>query len=236
MRKVSLSVATISPLLSNNSRLRLTAFRPSRRERIVPLLASRRLVLASIAAVLAALPVVPASAAEPAADLVSSTAQQVVDIVRVNPPGPQRQAAIQQILLTKFDLPYMGQQSLGQFWNRATEPERARFLKAVETAEARAYSERFGQYAGQTVTVGKVTTRPNGLYIVDSKLSQSNGQPVKLEWEVRNSAQGLRITDVKVEGVSMVVTRRSDFNSYIQQNGGKVDALIDALEAKAKGP
>ena len=32
----------------------------------------------------------------------------------------------------------------------------------------------------------------------------------------------------------MVMTRRSDFNSYIQQNGGKVQPLIDELEARAR--
>ena len=78
-----------------------------------------------------------------------------------------------------------------------------------------------------------MTTRPNGLFIVDSQLSQSNGQPIKLQWEVRDAGQGLRITDVKVEGVSMVMTRRSDFNSYIQSNGGTVDPLINELEARA---
>jgi phospholipid transport system substrate-binding protein len=39
---------------------------------------------------------------------------------------------------------------------------------------------------------------------------------------------------VKIEGVSMVMTRRSDFNSYIQNHGGKVESLIDELEARAK--
>ena len=114
-------------------------------------------------------------------------------------------------------------------WNTATEDERTRFMKAVGTAEAKAYSERFGQYAGQTLTVGKVTPRANGVTIVDSRLNQTSGQPIKLEWEVRND----RITDVKVEGVSMVMTRRSDFNSYIQNNGGKVEPLVKELEARA---
>ena len=127
----------------------------------------------------------------------------------------------------------MGQQALGANWNKASEAQRVRFLKAAESAEARAYSERFGRYSGQTLTVGKVTTRPNGLFIVDSDLSQSSGQPIKLQWEVRDAGQGLRITDVKVEGVSMVMTRRSDFNSYIQSNGGTVDPLINELEARA---
>jgi phospholipid transport system substrate-binding protein len=198
---------------------------------------SRRFVLglAATAAVAAAVaPHAPAWAAEPAADLVASTATDVIEIVKKTPPGPQRQAAIQSVLQSKFDLPYMGQFTLGANWNKATEAQRTRFLKAVETAEARAYSERFGQYGGQTLQVGRVVSRPSGAFIVDSKLSQSNGQPIKLDWEVRNGAQGLRIVDVKVEGVSMIQTRKADFASYIQNNGGTVEPLIAELEARAK--
>jgi phospholipid transport system substrate-binding protein len=69
--------------------------------------------------------------------------------------------------------------------------------------------------------------------VVDSKLNQTNGQPINIQWEVRNTGQGLRITDVKIEGVSMVMTHRSDFNSYISSHGGKVEPLIDELEAKS---
>ena len=31
----------------------------------------------------------------------------------------------------------------------------------------------------------------------------------------------------------MVMTRRSDFNSYIQNHGGKVEPLIEELEKRA---
>ncbi len=196
----------------------------------MPMLASRRVVLqlAAASAAFAALPVVaPAFAADPA-QLVQSTAQQVIDIVKTKT-GAARQAAILGVLQSSFDMPAMGRSALGTHWNQATEAERTRFLKAVATAEAKAYSERFGQYGGQTLTVGKVTPRANGVSIVDSRLNQTSGQPIKLEWEVRND----RITDVKVEGVSMVMTRRSDFNSYIQNNGGKVEPLVRELEVRA---
>jgi phospholipid transport system substrate-binding protein len=128
----------------------------------------------------------------------------------------------------------MGRSALGTHWNKATPEQQQRFLKAAASAEAHAYSERFGQYGGQTLTIGRVSTRSDGASIVDSKLNQSNGQPINIQWEVRNEGQGPRITDVKIEGVSMVITRRSDFNSYIQNHGGKVEALIDELEARAK--
>ena len=198
----------------------------------MPLLACRRVVLCLAVGAAAAFVALPAWAADPA-QLIQSTAAEVIEIIKATTPGPARQAAIQRVLQTNFDLPYMGQQALGANWNKASEVQRTRFLKAAETAEARAYSERFGQYGGQTLTVGKVTPRPNGLFIVDSQLSQSNGQPIKLQWEVRDAGQGPRITDVKVEGVSMVMTRRSDFNSYIQKNGGTVDPLINELESRA---
>ena len=198
----------------------------------MPLLACRRLAFRLAAGAAVALVAVPALANDPAAELVSATAAQAIDIIKTTT-GAQRQAAIQRVLQTRFNLPFMAQTALGTHWAKATPEQQARFVKATETAEAKAYSERFGQYSGQTLAIGKTTSRPNGVFIVDSRLNQSNGQPIKLEWEVRQLPAGLRITDVKIEGVSMVMTRRSDFNSYIQQNGGKVQPLIDELEARA---
>ena len=194
------------------------------------LLASRRAVLCLAAATAVA---TPARAADgPAAQLIEKVAAVVIELIKTTT-GAQREAGIRKVLLDYFDLPYMGRAALATHWEATSPAQRERFLKAVVSAEARAYSERFGQYGGQTLTVSRVLQRPNGVSVVDSKLSQSNGQPIAIQWEVRDSGQGLRITDVKIEGVSMVMTRRSDFNSYIQGHGGKVEPLIDELEARA---
>jgi phospholipid transport system substrate-binding protein len=200
----------------------------------VLLLASRRLVLSLAAAMAAAsLSVTPAVADDGPAQLIQTVANQVIQIVKAAK-GPDREAAIQKILTTNFDMGYMGRAALGTHWDATTPPERERYLVAVASAEAHAYSERFGQYAGQTLAVGRVTSRGAGISIVDSKLNQSEGPPISLQWEIRDTGQGLRITDVKVEGVSMVMTRRSDFNSYIQGHGGQVEPLIQELEKRAK--
>ena len=192
-------------------------------------LASRRAVLCLAVAALAA----PAQAADgPAAALIERASNEVIALIKAKT-GRAREEGIRSILVTYFDLPFMGQSALGTHWAATPAPQRERFLKAVVSAEARAYSERFGQYGGQTLAVGRVSTRPNGVTVVDSKLSQTNGQPIVIQWEVREAGQGPRITDVKIEGVSMVMTRRSDFNSYIQNHGGKVEPLIEELEKRA---
>ena len=196
-------------------------------------LASRRALLCLAAAALAVPAAASAQSAEgPAAQLIERTAGEVIELIKTTTGAP-REAGIRAVLMKYFDLPFMAQAALATHWNATNPEQRERFLKAVVSAEARAYAQRFGQYGGQTLNVSRVTSRPNGASVVDSKLNQSNGQPIAIQWEVRDSGQGLRITDVKIEGVSMVMTHRSDFNSYISSHGGKVEPLIDELEAKS---
>jgi phospholipid transport system substrate-binding protein len=192
---------------------------------------SRRVVL-TLASVMLALPALAADG--PAASLIEKTSAEVIDLIKTYPAGAQREAGIRKVLVEAFDLNYMGQQALGKYWATTSPDQQQRYLKAAVDAEAHAYAERFGQYGGQTLTLGKVTARPNGVSVIDSRLNQSNGQPIKIDWEVRDTSGAPRITDVKIEGVSMVITRRTDFTSYIQNSGGKVEALIQELEARAK--
>ncbi len=187
------------------------------------------LLAAGAAALLFALPVW--AAADPS-QLVKSVTAQAIDIVKTKT-GATREAAFREVLQNDFDLPYMARLALGPHWNEASEQQRARFLAALETAEVRAYSERLGMLAGFTLTIDKVDSRPNGVWIVDSLLSQAGGQPIRLEWEVRDNGRGPRIADVKIAGVSMFLTKRSEFDSYILNTGGTVEPLVKELEIRA---
>jgi ABC-type transporter MlaC component len=159
-------------------------------------------------------------------------AARVVDIVKTKT-GASREAAFREVVRNNFDLPYIGRLALGTYWNGASEQQRARFLAALETTEVRAYSERLDKLAGFTLTIAKVVSRPNSVWTVDSLLSHAGGQSIKLEWEVRDNGQGPRITDVRMAGVSTFLTKRSEFNSYIANNGGTVEPLVKELEARA---
>jgi phospholipid transport system substrate-binding protein len=196
-------------------------------------LTNRRALLGAAALLVAALLAAPALANDPA-KVVADVSNQVVGLIKAKQ-GAERQAGFAVILQSRFDLPLMGQSALGQYWARASEDQRQRFLRAAAAAESRAYSERFGQYGGQTVTVGRVLNRPNGVFVVESTITQSEGRPpIKVDWELQDRGAGLRVTDVKVEGVSMVMTRRSDFSSFISRNGGDVEVLIKELESRGK--
>jgi phospholipid transport system substrate-binding protein len=205
------------------------------RRRTIPRLAAAAAAIALIGPGLVAVMSGPAAAADqdPAAQLVQRAANQVIEVARTST-GAARESGMMRVLQADFDLNYMGRSTLDTHWNRATPEERQRFLNVIASAEAHSYAQRFGQYAGQTVTVSSVTRRGNGVSLVASKLNQSNGEPVAIQWEVRNDGQRPRIVDVKVEGVSMTLTRRSEYNSYIRNHGGQVEPLIAELEARAR--
>ena len=171
----------------------------------------------------------------PAADLIQRTAGRVLDLVMTKT-GVAREAGILRVLETDFDLNYMVRSALGNHWNQATPDQRERLLKAAASAEAHAYARRFGQYGGQTLTVDRSMpkVRGDGVSIVSSTLTQTDAEPLAIQWEVHSGGQGARVVDVRVEGVSMVVTRRAEYNSYIQAHGGQVEPLIIELEARTK--
>ena len=182
------------------------------------------------------IPSLPAAAQQnAAAALVQKTAAQVLDLVMTKT-GAAREAGILRVLETDFDLNYMARFTLGVHWNKASPEQRERFLKVAANAEAHAYARRFGEYGGQTLTVDRATprSRGDGISVVSSKLTQTDGDPLTLQWDVRDGGQGPRIVDVRVEGVSMIVTRRAEYNTYIQAHGGQVEPLISELEARAK--
>ena len=184
------------------------------------------------AAAAALLFVMPAWSAADPGQFVKNVTGQLADIARTKS-GTSRDAAVREVLRNNFDLAHMARVALGSHWTEASEPMRARFLAALEAAEARAYGERLTKLAACDVTIDKVDVRANGVSLVKAVFTQANGQTTRIEWEVHDTGRGARIADLKVSGVSMSQIKRSEFNLYIQSNGGQVEPLVKELEARA---
>ena len=188
-------------------------------------------LMAVVAATALAAPT--AQAATDAGQLVKSLTAEVGAIARTQT-GAKRDSAIGQILRRRFDWGAVASAALGAHWNQATEHQRTRLLAAIEANETRAYSQRLGKLAGYDIKIQKVVPRASGTWDVDSLIDQPGGFPMKLSWEVRDSGTGPRIADVKVMGISLSTTKRAEFHSYIQRNGGSIEPLVQELEARAQ--
>ena len=90
---------------------------------------------------------------------------------------------------------------------------------------------------GGTIAVIGATARAADDVIVTACRAGSQsptGTAMNLAFRVRKNAAGNdTIVDVMVGAISMAVTQRDEFSSYLSQHGGNIDELSAELERRA---
>ncbi|MGH6893883.1 MAG: MlaC/ttg2D family ABC transporter substrate-binding protein, partial [Dongiaceae bacterium] len=144
----------------------------------------------------------------------------------------QRAAKLKPLLEQYFDMPGIAKYMLGSYWRKATPEEQSDFTAALTDFLALSYGKRFASYTGHDMAIGRVRDEGDGRATVFSTVKLPNGEPARVDWIVEQISDGYKISDVKVEGLSLADTHRQEFASVISSNGGSVGALINVLKKK----
>lgn len=192
---------------------------------------------AALALVIAVAPVAAAAQAlsEQAQQHVKSAADRTTSILASGDMTPAEQAeAMRPLLHEYFGVDEIGAWVVGRYWRGASEPERQEFLRLFEDFVLYAYAQQFQQYGGEQLRVQNATPIGDDTALVESVVVRPAAETnPRVTWRVTRVNNGtLQIRDVTVEGVSMAQTQRSDFTATIQQRGGTLAGLNDALGAK----
>ncbi len=145
----------------------------------------------------------------------------------------QRAKIMRDILHSSFSVKTIARFSLGQAWRSATKEQQTEYLKLFEEMIIKTYAERFKEYSGQKLQVtgytpaNKYDTVVHSVIIDDSELKSTDN--IRVDWRVRSRKGKTRIIDIIVEGISMSITQRSDFESVIQKGGGDIEALLESM-------
>lgn len=146
----------------------------------------------------------------------------------------QDRESIRQAIKDYFDFREMAKRSLGKPWRKMDKAQRANFVNTFRELLERSYGNRLSEYHDQTVEFGKVKTKGR-IAIVNSEIIDSEKRtPVR--YKLVRKKSGWRVYDIKVEGISMVSTFRSDFKQAVSQKGlgGFLDDLKKQVEKLKK--
>jgi phospholipid transport system substrate-binding protein len=190
----------------------------------------RWLVIAVLGAVCAS----PAAALEAARakSFLDDVAAKASTILAGGVPSGQRQAELQEVLQTAFDIEYIGRLVLGPTYRSLTDTQRRAYDDAFRRWVLSTYSRRIGDYGGEQIEIlGAASAGAQDVKVESRVRGASIQEPVRIDWRVRERAEGLKIIDVEIEGVSMAISQRSEFASVVQQRG--VDGLIAMLEERS---
>lgn len=172
---------------------------------------------------------------EKAESVVKSTADEALSFLKGQKENWDQVAVeskFEDILDKYFNVKYIAKASLGQYWRKATDSEKQAYLKIFKDNIIKVYAVRFKEYKNQVIEVEKSSVRGRGDVIVFSKITSGEGDqpPLGVDWRVRLQKDGsYRIIDLDIAGVSMLITQKNEYKAIIEQNGGKVQALIDEL-------
>jgi phospholipid transport system substrate-binding protein len=124
---------------------------------------------------------------------------------------------------------HLGQQAISVL------ADKSMTLDARHAAFAKMFNQNFD--AGQQFSVHGSTPvdGPGSDVLVHSQIVQNEqgAPPVAVDWRVRSENGQNKIIDVMVEGVSMSLTQRNDFDGVVAQGG--IDGLIKDLQARVSG-
>lgn len=138
-------------------------------------------------------------------------------------------------VLPHFDFARMTRLAVGRNWQQATDAQKEALVKEFRTMLVRTYSSSLSAYRNQTIEV-----KPLKLAAADKEATvrtaviQQGGPPIPIDYSMEKGAEGWKVYDVVIDGVSLVTTYRGSFNDQIQKGG--IDGLVKTLADRNRSP
>jgi phospholipid transport system substrate-binding protein len=130
-----------------------------------------------------------------------------------------------------FDLPLMTRLMVGPQWKTLTAEQQQQLVAAFSDFSIATYASRFDDYSGERFEVDPTPASTSNGIIVHTKLIKTDGDPVPIDYLMRDAEGSWQIIDVYLSGtVSELATRRSEFSAVLRRGGA--DALVDVLQKK----
>jgi phospholipid transport system substrate-binding protein len=177
------------------------------------------------------------AAGEPARAFIQNVGDRTVAILQR--PGAQNTQRLQELvdlLNDSTDLGLVARLVLGQYWRQASEPQRSAYLDLFRELVVKTMADRLNTYSGETFEVIGSKAIDERDSVVSTRIVRpgANATPIAVDWRVRDTGGKLAIIDIVAEGVSMVVTQRSEVGSVVSQKG--MDGLIATMKERLQRP
>jgi phospholipid transport system substrate-binding protein len=188
--------------------------------------AVRWLSLLFITAALAGLAPGPAFA-DPAVKFMQRVARELL-VAQRKRSGQQFASVIKR----RAAIPAISLHALGPYARRLPKSQRQRYYTGVTNFMARYAAKEAPKYpVARADVIGRSYRDAYGIG-VDMRVLLNDGNSYNVRWLLSRSGKTFRVRDAQVLGFWMTPFMKSLFNSYIQQNGNSVMALVNAMSPR----
>lgn len=140
-------------------------------------------------------------------------------------------SVIEEKVLPHFNFTAMTALAVGQNWGKASPEQKKRLTEEFRTLLVRTYASALAAYSEQKFDFRPLRAKSTETDVtVNVRVLQPGGQPVTLDYSMEKTANGWKVYDVMVGGVSLVANYRTEFANAVRTSG--IDGLIKDLQTK----
>lgn len=169
--------------------------------------------------------------------LVDQTVQEVINIIRQDEEikdGNSKKILdlVENKIIPHFNFERMTRLAMGKNWRKANTEQQDEIVGEFRDLLVRTYSNTLSKYQNERIIVSPLKSLgDNTEATVKTEVVQGRGKrPVPIDYNMEKTADGWKVYDVIVSGVSLVMNYRGSFNSQVSKDG--VDGLIKILVEK----
>ena len=195
-----------------------------------PLLAVVSIMILLAAAAIPAAAASDAPGSTPMA-VVKAAVNQALQIFRdQKTPLPERRRQMRDLLAAHFDFDDMARSTLGTHWKGLREDKRKQFVELYTAYVEYDFLNKIEAYRDLSFQFLKQITTAPGYAQVDTRVQQPGKDPATMNFALKQENPGWKVTDIMINGLSMIGGNRTQFGLVIDNVG--IDALMSDLQNK----
>ena len=164
-------------------------------------------------------------------NFVTSFADSAISILSNNSLSEyERTSSFTELVMSSIDLNLISKFVLSKAWKNASDEQKEAYLIAFKDYFVSSYANKLDQYTGERVDV--IGSQEAGKYvIVESNIVREGTDTLKinLKWRLLNKNNQIKIIDLNIEGISLVIAQREEFQSFLANNDYDLDKLIEKI-------
>ena len=164
-------------------------------------------------------------------DFVSNFADSAINILSDNEIlEGEKNSKFTDLVMSAIYLNLISKFVLSKTWKNATDDQKERYIQAFKDYFINSYANKLDQYSGEQVEV--VDAEEAGKYIIVNSFIYREGTDtlkINLKWRLLNRDGEIKIIDLNIEGISLIIAQREEFQSFLANNEGDLEKLIEKI-------
>ena len=144
----------------------------------------------------------------------------------------QKNIQFTELVMSSIDMNLISKFVLSKYWKLATDDQKKAYLAAFKQYFISSYANKLDQYSGEKVVIVS-SKAAKKFVIVKSNIVRDGTDTLKIEldWRLLTRDGQTKIIDLSIEGISLIIAQREEFQSFLANNDNNLDALINKLNS-----